>query len=415
MLIQMFQLVVFVVIAMLVGKLVSKLKLPAILGWLITGIIIGPHALGWLSQSLLDSTWFKIVVGIVQVGIGLLIGTELIWEEIKNFGKQIVIICFAEAFSTFFVVSFCFGVIFLLSGIPLYLAVIFGAIALATAPAPSLSIVNEYKANGPVTKTLIPLAALDDVLGLAVFFIVIGAVSGMVSGEGMSIITVVIMILAPIVLGVLLGWISSFILRKDVNDKQTCIKTLFCIIITALIGLAINEFIGTEFLNLMLVGVSFTATFANLIPKERVTNIRSSMNTTLGLIMVIGILYLGSPLDYHLIFGAGTLTAIYIISRAIGKIGGSYIGGAISKSPETVKKYLGLTLLPHSGVSLIFTGIAVTTLSPTHPEYAQIIQGTIAAAAVINEIIAVFLSKQGFRLAGELNEEELDLKLKSDM
>lgn len=65
---------------------------------------------------------------------------------------------------------------------------------------------------------------------------------------------------------------------------------------------------------------------------------------------------------------------------------------------------MGLTLLPHSGVSLVFAGIAVSVLEGSAPEYAPLIQGTIAAAAVINEIIAVFMAKKGFEWAGELGQ-----------
>ena len=61
-------------------------------------------------------------------------------------------------------------------------------------------------------------------------------------------------------------------------------------------------------------------------------------------------------------------------------------------------------MLPHSGVSLVFTGIAVSVLSRAAPENAAIIQGTIAAAAVINEVIAVILAKKGFEWAGELHQ-----------
>lgn len=111
------------------------------------------------------------------------------------------------------------------------------------------------------------------------------------------------------------------------------------------------------------------------------------------------------PLDYHLIFGAGLFTVIYIISRAIGKYFGAYFGASITKSPKTVKKYLGFTLLPHSGVSLVFTGIAVSVLMGTTPENAKMIQGTIAAA-VINEVIAVIFAKKGFEWAGELGKKE---------
>lgn len=406
MIIEIIKLIGFIVIAFLVGKLVSKIKLPSILGWLITGIIIGPHGLNWMNQELLNSTWFNMVVGIVQVGIGMLIGTELIWKDIKKSGKQIITICATEAFGAFFMVTLGFGIIFLITGIPLYMAFVFGAIALATAPAPSLSIVNEYNTKGPVTKTLIPLAALDDVLGLAVFFIVIGSVSGIVSGESMSWYSIPLMIFSPIILGIGLGFVMSFIIKKERGAKETCLLTLGGIVVTAIIGMAINNIIGEEFLNLMLVGVSFTTTFSNLINKDRVHKIRQSVNIPLGIMMIVGILYLGAPLDYHLIVGAGSFTAIYIIARAVGKIGGAYIGGAISNAPDTVKKYLGLTLLPHSGVSLIFTGIAVTTLGGNVPEYAEIIQGTIAAAAVINEIIAVFLARQGFKWAGEIESDK---------
>ena len=126
------------------------------------------------------------------------------------------------------------------------------------------------------------------------------------------------------------------------------------------------------------------------------------INPVIGIGLIVMVIDLGAPLDYNLIFGAGIFTAIYIIARGIGKILGSYAGGKLSKADDNVSKYLGLSLLPHSGVSLIFTGIAVESLMPFQPEYAVMIQGTIAAAAVINEIIAVFLAKQAFKMAGEI-------------
>ena len=117
------------------------------------------------------------------------------------------------------------------------------------------------------------------------------------------------------------------------------------------------------------------------------------------------------PLDYHLIAGAGVFTAIYILSRAIGKIGGATAGGKITKAEPAVTKYLGLTLLPHSGVSLVFTGIAVNTLAPIDPSLATVLSGTIAAAAIINEIIAVILAKFAFKKAGEIAADNSDVIL----
>ena len=157
-------------------------------------------------------------------------------------------------------------------------------------------------------------------------------------------------------------------------------------------------------LNFMLIGMAFSATFANMVSEVRLEQIMSSFNPILGVSMVIVIINLGAPLDYHLVFGAGLFTAVYILARAAGKYFGAYFGAKLTKSPDAVKRFLGLTLLPHSGVSLVFTGIAVSVLSGPDPDSAKIIQGTIAAAAVINEIIAAIVAKKGFEWAGELRE-----------
>lgn len=113
-----------------------------------------------------------------------------------------------------------------------------------------------------------------------------------------------------------------------------------------------------------------------------------------------------SKLKLPAILGAGLYTAVYIIVRANGKYFGARFGAKLTGLPTTVQKYLGFTLLPHSGVSLVFTGITVSILAEPAPECARIIQGIIAAAAVLNEIIAVIVAKKGFEWAGEMPGEE---------
>ena len=93
--------------------------------------------------------------------------------------------------------------------------------------------------------------------------------------------------------------------------------------------------------------------------------------------------------------------AVYILSRALGKMGGAALGSKIMKMPSTVTKYLGLTLLPHSGVSLVFTeSPSAPYLHLRGPSSAALIQGTITAAAVIKKIIAVILAKVDFPRPG---------------
>ena len=399
------RLVITIIIAFFIGKLVSKFKLPAILGWLITGMILGPHALSIVNETLLDANWYNTFIHVLECAVGLLIGTELVWKKIKKTGKQIVITTLTQSLGTFILVSLAFGVIFYFTGIPIYLGVIFGGIALATAPAPALSIVREFKTDGPVTKTLIPMAALDDIVAVIVFFSSISIISAGLSEQKLPVYMIALVILLPLIIGVATGLIAGIVLKKERNKKETLALLIIMIIFASAIGFFFNNYVMPKpVLNFMLIGMAFSATFSNMISEKRLEEIMNNFNPILGFSMIVVILNLGAPLNYHLILNAGLYTAIYIIIRALGKYFGAYFGASITKSPETVKKYLGLTLLPHSGVSLVFTGIAVSVLSNPAPECAQIIQGTIAAAAVINEIIAVIIAKKGFELAGEFNK-----------
>lgn len=398
------RLAVSVAMALLAGRLVSRLKLPAILGWLIAGMLLGPHALGLLDNSILDSAWFKGLESILECTFGLMIGTELIWRQMKKAGKQIVVTTLTESVGTFLVVSLVFGVIFWHTGTPVYLALIFGGIALATAPAPSLSVVSDMKTAGPVTKTLIPMAALDDLVGAFVFFMVIALVSARVSAGGVPVPVVLFLVFLPVLLGAAAGWLTGLLLRRTHTGASAIAVMEAMLLFSAGLGFAVNDMLPAPVLNFMLIGMAFSAVFANMIPEEMLGQIMRVMRPVISLSMTVVILNLGAPLDYHLIFGAGIFTAVYIAARAAGKYSGAWFGASLTRSPKTVRRYLGLVLLPHSGVSLVFTGIAVSVLSGPDPEGAALIQGTIAAAAVINEIIAVFMAKKGFEWAGELNQ-----------
>lgn len=400
----LFSLILALVIALIAGKLISKLKLPAILGWLIAGMIMGPHAIGLLSNSLLEAPWFNTVESLLECVVGLMIGTELIWSQMKKAGKQILVTTITESLGTFFVVSLVFGIIFWLTDVPIYLAFLFGGIALATAPAPSLSVVNEFKTAGPVTRTLIPMAALDDLVGALVFFLVVAFVSAHLSTTGVPLPVVICLVFLPVLIGIITGFLTGKLLQHSKTQNVTLTIMLIMLLLSAGIGFIINAMLPTPVLNFMLIGMSFSTVFSNMITEQQLNGIMNIMNPFISFSLVVAILNLAAPLDYHLIFGAGIYTVIYILTRAVGKYSGAYFGATITHAPSTVKKYLGFTLLPHSGVSLVFTGIAVSILNGPAPECASIIQGAIAAAAVINEIIAVYMAKKGFEWAGELHK-----------
>ncbi len=405
MVIELLHIFVIVCTALVCGKLIAKIKLPVILGWLISGIVFGPYLAGIVTLDITSSLWYQIFIKFFECFAGVMIGREIIFKKIASSGKQIIGITFVQSIGTFLFVSTVFGIVFFITDIPVYLAFIFGGIALATAPAPALSIVNEYHTSRPVTKTLIPLAAIDDIIGVVVFFTVISIINGMNGSSSASPLAIVGMILLPFAIGILVGICAAFLIKRSKDHVQRLILLLTFLCASALCGLLIDKYIFHSFtLNYLLIGMAFSAAIANLIPEQMLSEILKLYNPVLNLSLVIVIVNLGMPLDYRLIAGAGLFTAIYIFSRAIGKIGGSYLGGRITKADTAVTKYLGFTLLPHSGVSLVFTGIAVSTLTVTDTALATIVSGTIVAAAIINEIIAVIVAKYAFKWAGEIKE-----------
>ena len=397
--------IAIICVAIICGKLVSKIKLPAILGWLIAGIIFGPYLAEVVTLEITSSMWYKVTIKLFECFAGVMIGREIIFKKIAKSGKQIIGITFIQSIGTFLFVSLAFMIVFIISGIPLYLSFVFGGIALATAPAPALSIVNQYKTNGPVTKTLIPLAAIDDIIGVVVFFTVISIVSATHGSVATSPIAIIGMVLLPFVIGIVFGILAALFIKITKRSGVRFALLMLFLVLSTISGLLIDHFVFHSFsLNYLLIGMSFSATLVNLISEDELKYILKLYSPILKISLVIVIVNLGMPLDYRLIAGAGIFTVVYILSRAVGKIGGAFIGGKVTKAEPTVTNFLGFTLLPHSGVSLVFTGIATATLSSFNSSLAAIISGTIVAAAIINEIIAVIIAKYAFKWAGEIIE-----------
>ena len=401
------RLLAVIVLAVLAGRLASKLKMPAVLGFLMAGMAFGPHALNLLTQEILDHPAYHILMSFLECGMGLMLGSEMVWRKMRSYGKQIVVITLAQSLMTFVVVSAAFSAIFYWTGLPVFLGLIFGGIALATAPAPALSIVTEYKTDGPVTKTLIPLAVIDDVIAICVFLSVMGVILRQTAGDALPWYLIPLVVLFPIVIGAVTGSLAAAVMKKISSPKGNAAVVWAGVLLTAALTALANQYLmPLPILNFMLSGMVYSAVFANILDEAKLESVMKYCTPVVNACFTLIILNLGVPLDYHLILGAGAFTAVYIIARAVGKMGGAALGAQLSHAAPTVKKYLGMVILPHSGVSLVLTGIAISALSGSYSQYGDIVRGTIAAAAVINEIIAVFVARQGFRLAGEMGQGE---------
>ena len=167
-------------IALLAGLLMTRVfkpfKLPAVTAYLIAGILIGPYCLGNLGIEGLgfNSAHSVEALGLVsEVALGFIafsIGSEFRLEELKKTGKQALIIGIFQALVATLFVDVALYCIHLAMPDKLTLpqVIVLGAIATATAPAATLMVVRQYKADGPLTRLLLPIVALDDAVGLVV-------------------------------------------------------------------------------------------------------------------------------------------------------------------------------------------------------------------------------------------------------
>lgn len=257
-----------------------------------------------------------------------------------------------QSLGAFVVVSLSFGMIFYFMDIPLYLALIFGSIVLATA----LSIVKEFDTQGPVTDTLIPMAVLDDVVAIVVFFSLNALITSTFGDHGTSLlVTLASMLLLPIGIGLITGFITGKVVNNIKDTKTATGFILLMELLTTLIGNYMYVSVLSEpNFYFMLARMGYAAVFSNILGEEKLDACLEYLNPFIMIGLMVVIVNLGAPLDYSLIMSAGLFTFIYILARALGKYSGAYLGAKQSKMPYTVKKYLGLTLLPHSGVSLVF-------------------------------------------------------------
>ncbi len=395
-------------ISYLFGILVTKLHLPAILGWLVGGMMLGPNGFGIVDNSIISAGWYSVAMDVFECAAGLMIGMTLVPARLRKSGRGIVVTTLTQAIGTFILVTAVFIAVFVFAAdIPWYFAPIMGAVALATAPAPVLSVVREYRSKGPLTDTLVPMAALDDVIGVIVFFLVMTGVAAHLSIAMVPWYFLPLVLVVPLFIGVVVGHFSGIVLLHVSSRKKSVLVVSVGILISAAAGYFINvDVLPYPVLSFLLVGIAFSASFSNIVAEKRLEELMRDCSPLLGLSLVFLLFDLGCPMDYHLVIGAGLYTLIYIGSRAFGKYAGAFFGARASGLPKSVQLNLGLTILPHSGMSLVFTGIAVSVLAPYAPGFTSVLQGTIASAAVINEVLAVLLLRAGLKNAGEAGCDE---------
>ena len=405
-------------VALLVGLLMTRvikpLGLPAVTGYLVAGILIGPYVLGafgveglgFVSMEYVER--FGVIADVALGFIAFSIGNEFRFSQIKTIGKQALIVGVIQALmATLFVDIALIGMSFILGNdvFPISAAITLGAVATATAPAATLMVVRQYKAKGPLTKILLPVVALDEAVGLIVFAVSFGIAKAMDVGA-LDIVSIImnplIEIVVSLVLGALLGYIFSEVEKHfHSRSKRLSVSVTFVILTVALtmIEIEIGKVVITasSLLTCMMLGT----VFCNVCESSEELMDRVDRWTTP--LFVLFFVISGAELEFK-IFAQGAMVlvgVVYILFRSAGKIFGASVSAKISGCDDTIVKYLGITLLPQAGVALGMSVIAMELSGNA----GIVVRNIVLFSVLIYELVGPLLTKMALTRAGEIIPE----------
>ena len=386
----LFYLAVILFVGMATAKILSKLKLPNVTGYLIAGLIIGPSILGIIPKEGADK--LSIISEAALSFIAYSIGSEFNIENLKKLGKGILTVTVFQAYTTLILVDLVLIFIFKQS-VPFSL--LLGAIAAATAPASTLMVIRQYKAKGPLVNTLLPVVAIDDALGIIAFGISATIAKALVSNtKNISVAKIIFMPLLEIFLALLIGFLMGILLTylsRKVKGEDSLLSIVIAILF-ATAGLAISLDLSS-LLACMMVG----ATLTNLDPNNK--KAFTTVDRFTPPILISFFTIAGVQLDLSVLKDVGIIGIVYVVVRVIGKLLGAYLGARIAKLSDVVQKYLGFTLIPQAGVAIGLSMVAENTLpSP----YGTQVRTIVLAGTVIYELVGPMITKEALIRAGEI-------------
>src|SRR5574344_916592 len=402
----------FSVLAGLLMSRVAKLvNLPAVTAYLIAGLCIGPFLLGRLGirgigfSTLEDVDSFSIISQGALGFIAFEIGNEFRLRDLKSMGKSAITIGILQAVITTIIVDIALIALhfFNPSLISLSSALTLGSIAAATAPAATLMVVKQYKAEGPMTKLLLMVVAIDDAVGLVLFSISFGVATALETGA-ISFIGIVLEPLLEIILSILLGvagGCSLNALEKYFHSRSKRMSLAVAFVFLT-VGISLLEFtIGGVHIgfSLLLVCMIEGTVFCNI--NETSEEIMERVDGWTGPLNMLFFVLSGAELNLNVVSNPLVLSVgiVFILFRSLGKISGAWLSCKMEKTSNTIQKYLGITLLPQAGVAL---GMALQARILCDGE---IVRNVVLFAVLVYELVGPTLTKWSLLRAGGIKTE----------
>ena len=379
---------IMIFMGLIIGRLMKFIKLPNVTGYLLAGLLLGPSALGLLSENFI--TEISIISDCALGFIAFSIGNEFKISYFKRVGATPIVIASLESlFAVVVVVAALMA-----TGHDATFSLVLGSIAAATAPAATIMVIKQYKAKGPVSETLLSVVAIDDATALIIYSLSI-ALATAISGKGASVkelfLAPVIEIGGALVVGAILGFLFLIPLKyfkKDGNRMALIVGFIF-------VGLGLSQLAGFSSL---LLCMAMGAVIANM--SNDVGHIMKLCDKITPPIFMLFFVASGADLKLSVLPAVGAAGVIYIVFRVFGKMLGATLGAVISKADKNIKKYLGPALIPQAGVAIGLSLAASSVL----PEHAKEIRTIILCGTLVYELVGPAIAKTCLKKAGEIKE-----------
>ncbi|RKY39792.1 MAG: hypothetical protein DRP76_03050 [Candidatus Omnitrophota bacterium] len=377
------------------GRAFGKFRIPSVVGYVILGIILGKSFLNILNPYFVDK--LSLINDLALGVIAFIIGGELNLRRLRRLGKSILTIAIFESLGAFlFVILLTY--IFTKN---IYFSIILGAISSATAPAATVAVINQYRARGPLTTTILGVVGIDDAIALIIYTFAstvclssfLHIHSSLLQVSLHSVETILFSILGGALFGIVLGY-----LLKSLKTKEEIFGFVLAFI---LLGEGIAMHLHLSEL-LFVMSMAFVVNNLSL----RKTNSAIESLNTLGFPLIATFFALaGTHLDIKLLPLIGGVGMVYFFARILGKTTGAYLGAKIFSAPRVVQKYVGFSLWPQIGVAIALAIMVKKDFGHLGEEgfqLAQLAVNILLFTTIFTEILGPLMTKFSLEKAGEI-------------
>lgn len=368
------------------GRLASKAGIPAITGFIVAGMILGPSMTGMVHSDLHDE--LGIITEVALAVIALVIGSEFSRVKLRRTGRAVVIITVVQMLLSFGAVT---AVLWLTGLMPLAAAALLGAVASATAPAATVAIVRDLKARGPFVDHLYGVVALDDAGSVLLFSIVAAFAGASFSGGETDIMHSVLHAAREIGGSVILGSVTGWLIHVSTSGRG---RTNEVYIVSLGLIFLLTAVATTFGLSALLAGMTAGAVLANM--GRGAFRVISSLEQLSPPLYATFFAIAGTELSFS-IFSKGSVVlmgVLYIVARAAGKYYGVWGGARMAGSNPLIRKYLGLAMLPQAGVAIgLALYIQAAPFFAGHEDLAATMVSIVLMSVFVNELAGPPISK----------------------